>query len=333
VRMPKRDDPQYIEIENFEEYELTNCIAYEMVIRNDEFIETKSKLYQMRKEHDDLAFLCLENDQKEFNKIYKNNRFYISREEENNTYMRAFYLYLKSDERYKAEYCKKWKKIADSLSAKMPKTEENFGLILINQIDENYKIKRTKHFNGTIGSYVYGIEKETGNRKMLYDDHRHRINGIKSEDDIRDSESFSHLNMARPLLKFPNIKNTHIKLNLALPPKELSAYILEIKRLYDLDQTIIATANEIFGNKNIIDNDTKDILVNGYARADMFYIYDCLKLGYTQRKIQNEAYNYYQDIGENSRTLSDLALRNYRDTAKTMIDGKGFKELITGFKN
>lgn len=32
----KRTDNIYVEIENFQDYELTNNIAYEMLIRNDE---------------------------------------------------------------------------------------------------------------------------------------------------------------------------------------------------------------------------------------------------------------------------------------------------------
>lgn len=34
MNLPKRSDPIYQEIENFEDYEYTNCIAYEMAIRN-----------------------------------------------------------------------------------------------------------------------------------------------------------------------------------------------------------------------------------------------------------------------------------------------------------
>jgi hypothetical protein len=36
-RLPQRDDLIYKEIEEFQDYELTNCVAYEMMIRNNEF--------------------------------------------------------------------------------------------------------------------------------------------------------------------------------------------------------------------------------------------------------------------------------------------------------
>ncbi len=34
--LPKREDAIYKEIASFEEYELTQCAAYEMAVRNDE---------------------------------------------------------------------------------------------------------------------------------------------------------------------------------------------------------------------------------------------------------------------------------------------------------
>lgn len=39
MRLPKRSDSIYQEIENFEDYEYTNCIAYEMMIRNKDYSE------------------------------------------------------------------------------------------------------------------------------------------------------------------------------------------------------------------------------------------------------------------------------------------------------
>lgn len=38
-KLPQRDDLIYKEIEEFQDYELTNCIAYEMIIRDSEYIK------------------------------------------------------------------------------------------------------------------------------------------------------------------------------------------------------------------------------------------------------------------------------------------------------
>lgn len=49
IDLPIRSDDIYLEIENFQDYELTNCIAYEMAIRNDEvkslLLSNTDKLY------------------------------------------------------------------------------------------------------------------------------------------------------------------------------------------------------------------------------------------------------------------------------------------------
>ena len=39
IKLPKRKDPIYKEIEEFKDYEFTNCIAYEMAIRNKQVIK------------------------------------------------------------------------------------------------------------------------------------------------------------------------------------------------------------------------------------------------------------------------------------------------------
>ena len=44
IELPKRSDSIYKEIEAFEDYEFTNCIAYEMAIRNKEVINICNKI-------------------------------------------------------------------------------------------------------------------------------------------------------------------------------------------------------------------------------------------------------------------------------------------------
>ena len=43
-KLPQRDDLIYKEIEEFQDYELTNCIAYEMMIRNSVFLKDREYL-------------------------------------------------------------------------------------------------------------------------------------------------------------------------------------------------------------------------------------------------------------------------------------------------
>lgn len=44
-KLPKRSDIIYKEIEKFEDYEYTNCIAYEMMIRNKEFLKDSDEVF------------------------------------------------------------------------------------------------------------------------------------------------------------------------------------------------------------------------------------------------------------------------------------------------
>jgi hypothetical protein len=66
--------------------------------------------------------------------------------------------------------------------------------------------------------------------------------------------------------------------------------------------------------------------------ADMFYVYDCLKLGYSQRKIQNEVYSYYADKNIETKTMDSNTLRKYREIAFDYIERGRYKEMLTGIK-
>lgn len=53
-----RSDKVYLEIENFEDYELTNCIAYEMAIRNDEVIHLSNMIMQHDEVNPNVELMC-----------------------------------------------------------------------------------------------------------------------------------------------------------------------------------------------------------------------------------------------------------------------------------
>ena len=75
--------------------------------------------------------------------------------------------------------------------------------------------------------------------------------------------------------------------------------------------------------------DPRSILSKQQKMADMFYIYDCIKLGYSQSKVRNEIYNYYADRGMDI-SLDPATLRKYRDIAIDYIDKNKYKEMLTG---
>jgi hypothetical protein len=63
ANLPKRKDSIYEEIEKFENYELTPCIAYEMAIRNQEVIDLLHDINRLDKFKDEAMFRKVSNDE------------------------------------------------------------------------------------------------------------------------------------------------------------------------------------------------------------------------------------------------------------------------------
>ena len=73
--LPKRKNKVYKAIENFKDFELTNCIAYEMAIRNDkniELINLFTKEYLNKINTEDIPFISSTDDFIEQDSIYYN---------------------------------------------------------------------------------------------------------------------------------------------------------------------------------------------------------------------------------------------------------------------
>ena len=70
--LPKRSDTIYQEIESFEEYELTQCVAYEMAIRNEIVIDLKNIINKLLEKIKNNYIDCRDNNNnyKDFNQAY-----------------------------------------------------------------------------------------------------------------------------------------------------------------------------------------------------------------------------------------------------------------------
>ena len=281
IRVIKRDDKIYKEIESFKDYELTNNTAFEMMNRNSEFKKDVSMLYDLYPEYDILNFI------------------------KNSTVPKD-----KLATRYKIAIAimNKWNMNLNCLmNAYNPE-----ALLLSNSLD-------------------YLIDGKS-------------LNDIKGEISINMSNKIvAKLDIAysRPKMTIKNIsKVTKLEINLSLPKKDLLDYISKIKD--EVDEKIKSPAETLGVKLEKADNlicdskgkcfDSRKTLSKQEKVADMFYIYDCLELGMTQRKIQNEVYNYYANKGKEDRTLDAGTLRKYRSIAIDYIDNMKYKELITGVK-
>jgi len=304
----KREDAIYKEIEEFKDYEITNNVAYEMMIRNDEFKRDRLSIIMSRQM---LSFALLYNldfldklieECKEAKIEYPTNKQELE-EYINNI---DFEEYLNDVERI----CEKW---------------NIYQFDIINAYDSDYFLNTTDN----IDRQYFKINNEF----VLVE---------KIKDLNEDITSHYNYQTSRPSIEIKNIsKVVEIRLNLSLPKEELIATISKIKN--DADKGNIKNPLELLGTElqkadNLICNtkgkcfDVRDVLTKQQKIADMFFIYDCLKAGMTQRKIQNEVYNYYVDKGIETITLDAKTLKKYKEIAIDYIDNMRYKELVTGVK-
>lgn len=267
---------QYTDVEKFEPYELTSCLAYEMAIRN----RTVEGL--IINHHN--------------NPEYTGNKLFHS-----------FYL-----------------------------TKFYFNYHFINWcIDmEHHNEVLKKRFE--VGEEIYEYDENGEKIKNLINKKKGYCINTKIADGITISNTICPT-FKRPKLEPYRIsKDVQVELNLALPEKELIEYIKLIKKDFDTNNNISKTGYEVYEDL-IFENGEKikprDILTNGLYAADMFFIYDCINLGYRNFDIRNEIYNYYSEVkGITTRTMTDKSIRKYYKTAVEYIDKLKYKELVTGIK-
>ena len=280
----KRSDRIYKEIESFEDYELTNCIAYEMAIRNDEIKENINKWKQI-------------------------------------------------DEGLIGG---KTNIIGDMEDFLYDKKLMSYGFNFLNLHYFNKKHDKNKFFSNRYEMFGLSITYNENGEQKIFDDYT-------KKEQLMFAETILKAQFKRPLLILEDAKKAKVELNLSLPKNELIAYISKIKDEYDKDNSIIKTPLELLGEEfkeadTLVCNDkgkcfdSRAILTKQQKMADMFYIYDALKEGFTQRKIQNEIYNYYADNGIETKTMDAKTLKRYKEIAVDYIDNMRYKELVTGIK-
>ncbi|MDF1877005.1 hypothetical protein JHD47_04155 [Sulfurimonas sp. SAG-AH-194-L11] len=366
-----RSDDIYKEVEEFKDYELTQCIAYEMAIRNKdnlEEIDTIAEYYKDNKEA--------------INEEYLKNAIEKTKE-----YLKVCWLISKSelipfisldsmfyDESTNEEYFienlsvfedTRIDKIIYQLISDMTGYEdgnkkrglssEEPRVIEDDLLDTNSLEKRTFRNGYTIETIVseriehaiipLSENEECDDNKGLSSANDWKIYYENGGESIHSSYKILD-NFKRPKLKCNQSierKYPSLEIDLTKPLKEILAYITHIKN--DIDNNDILKAPlEILGEElkkadNLICDskgkcfDSRTFLTKQQKLADMFYIYDGLQAGMTQRKIQSIVYNYYEDERNDiNQTLDINTLIKYNKIAKEYIDKKRYRELITGVK-
>ena len=354
----KRSDNQYVEVEEFSDYELTQCIAYEMVIRDRHYKRVADEVVVYYKDNQKSIDYYLFNDNQyadnidllQLEKGSKNFKELMSRVHEISHILYMVYEYIMpiseqyQDTRLGVEFWEVINILSQDLKPNEEKLEQGKG-VLVHQKDmgEIQLIKKINRKGYSMDIVLSSCDEESsmedGSEIRTIDNY---AKFIEEEDSLGRSRITIEENFKRPLVRVDEHKtiNPEITLNLNRPLNELIACITHIKK--DIDKhNLIQLPIELLGTElkrgdNLVCNekgekcfDPRGILSKQQKMADMFYIYDCIKEGYSQTKIRNEVYNYYADKGLNI-SLDPATLRKYRDIAKEYIENKKYKEMITG---
>jgi hypothetical protein len=286
-----RDDKQYLAVENFEDYELTYCMAYEMAIRNDEVIKTIFSFYENYVNDDMYNCFVLSTD--DFKKCYKDAQklmdFHI-----NPLQLHLDYHFFKPIEEH-------IKEIKDILFSPFTKSYEHSKIIPGRKIIE---YKTSKYYISFVSHLISNDEKES----MTI--HHNDITP----------------NYSRPLM--PNFKDTkerRLILNLSLPTSELIDFVKKLKKDYDRDHSIVKNLHELLTQKESESIGLPNIQKN---YADLFFSYDCNKLGLNPSSIVTLINNYR--LGkDNFKSIKKLTVENYISHGKKYIDEQYYKNLTS----
>lgn len=296
--LPKRTDVIYKEIESFEDYEYTNCIAYEMAIRND-------KVKQLLEKIDSLPIY---NDK--YEESYYTDEYYIIDKELEKHYFINYKIRKHLKFSYKS-YLKEFHEVffnrAEYVKVMQIIEKKVFGKDIIEELT-NYEEKVSNYFYKNLERISFKYDKFTTEEDRTHLNSRRlmkRIYGITEEGQFIEEdeekkaiiENRAFLMFKRPRLLIPQDldKTIALTINLNLPSEELIAYISKIKDEYDKDHSIIKSPLELLGKaldkaeKIKSKAVPKDKEKRKKAMADAFYTYDVwkiLELHYAQRAIE-----------------------------------------------
>jgi len=321
-----RGDKQYTDIEHFEKYELTHCIAYEMAIRNDEVINTIDKFIMSFIKNDSQSdkFITSTYEFSDRTAYYSLKLQYF--------YINPLQLYLEyhffQDINEVIKRRINYEQLNDEERTKEIRENKDSGKCFIRYSIEMLLDKpRDKDYSS---SYEGRTEVTTYEFKhtSLYD----LKQSIKYDPKTTIRAKYSEIKpyFSRPFSpdEFKN-KNSNFLLNLEAPVAELVDFIEQFKKKYDNDQTIVKNVFELLDTeeKRTIKNINLPNIQNRYA--DMFFVYDCRKLGVSQAKIQSKLDRYYEDLDPNSPTISINTIKKYQKIAIEYIDNQKYKQLVT----
>lgn len=359
-----RTDDKYSEIDSFETYELTPCIAYEMAIRNK---DVKKLLYQYK------IISEMSNDYKHYSKRYFTKHNYKERFNHPIIEFRDDYKDLNYEE-YKSIIRRKhntyskliqedYKKFIDDYIYMCTELDISFLSTLLKKIEKElineyliYPKGYRRNVPGSSFEYeeeVLNSKKEIGTKiidkdsdggawqirfeKIIHDEFI-QVQGIHVNND---KEYFVN-NIIPNFSRQVNDQNQiTIPINFSLPIEEIEEYIRKVKEKIEPKTPLELLGKKLekaddLTNINTIDNKNKEVsfdMTRGEKPqekiADLLYIYDMRERGFSNSKIIEELEKKYSN---KLTAMSDNTVKKYFTIAKDYIDNERYKELITGKK-
>lgn len=357
----KRSNPIYIEIENFKDYELTNNIAYEMLVRNKFSMDLQaaiekldSRLSNILCDIEEIAgytifayeefrafkvcnfFDVIDNDVEKINNL----RQLIETNKKIKTLVNHFDKYkkqLESLEHLAVKLCIPLYYDRDEGGQFEVPGMHNNGQFAFANIDNFIRIK------ASIDNYKIGW-----NYFPAIDD---SMNGAKESAPLSSfiSEPITKifpLDLERDKLISPYMKRAMVEINFSYPENEIIAYIKEIKKHIDKDSTLLNFTEDGYDNelaKSMHDiYDKKGYRVVHTANnkkvrfAHLFFVYDAYEVGMGQRNIKQQIDNYEYDILQKPTKKSDggvdedTILKLYKVSKDYIVNFK-YVELVSGY--
>ncbi len=315
--LPKRDAAVYLEIEKFEDYEYTNNIAYEMLIRTTKYKELMSVALDDRDEvwKEDIRSLGLD-PSLVINLLDSNLKFwYFGKRKEqffyedlssftisdlDNGLKRLIEFYIDKNEIYSISKKMNTSSTTKGVSHDMKKVLKNIKPIeykhetnlTSRKVLENKKAYYipcislpTKLSTSTSEKQMFEITKDLP-LELLEKDF---VETIKDEISL-----YKHRKIAgfysRPLLRFKESMLVDISVNLDLPEKELVAYIKRVKAEYKSNPSSINSIYEIINDTSLTKEEVSFEKTKQFI-ANAFYCYDY----FTARKEYIESENKRND--------------------------------------